>query len=296
MRKELRGGRFKPHRLTRRYVGAGFHWACALATGVGVVCLTGLLVVIAREGLPHLSSGFLTSFPSRFPELAGIRSALLGSAWLLVLVAILSLPLGIGAAVYLEEYATRNRFTRLLEANIANLTGVPSIVYGILGLAVFVRFFALDRNLLAGAATLSLLVLPLVITASQSAIASVPKSLREAAWALGATRWQVVRHHVLPAALPGILSGGLLALSRALGETAPLLMIGALTYVAFDPASPLDPFTALPIQIFSWASDYREPFLGLAAGGLVVLLTILLLLNAVAIFLRDRVITGRPSR
>ena len=228
------------------------------------------------------------TFPSRFPDRAGIRSAILGSLWLLTLVAAMSFPLGVGAAVYLEEYAPRNRLTNLLQTNIANLAGVPSIVYGLLGLAVFVRFLSLERSLLAGAATLSLLVLPLVIIAAREAIRAVPDSLREAAYALGATRWQAIRHHVLPAALPGILSGTILALSRAGGETAPLLIIGALTFIAFDPVSVMDPFTVLPIQIFNWTADPREEFHALAAGAIVVLLGVLLLMNAAAILIRNR--------
>lgn len=284
----LRGGRFDTRLEARRRAGVRFMWLCRLAVAFGVASLVVLLVSLAADGLPALSFEFLASYPSRFPERAGIRSAILGSAWMLALVAVMSFPLGVGAALYLEEYAPTNRFTTLLKTNIANLASVPSIVYGILGLAVFVRFLALERSLLAGAATLSLLVLPIVNIAAREAIRAVPDSLREAAYALGATRWQAIRHHVLPAAMPGILSGTILGLSRAGGETAPLLMIGALTFIAFDPLSPMDPFTALPIQIFNWTTDPRGEFHALAAGAIVVLLGVLLMMNAAAILIRNR--------
>ena len=283
-----RGGRFDTRLEARRRAGVRFMWLCRLAVAFGVASLVVLLVSLAADGLPALSFEFLTSYPSRFPERAGIRSAILGSAWMLALVAVMSFPLGVGAALYLEEYAPTNRFTTLLKTNIANLASVPSIVYGILGLAVFVRFLALERSLLAGAATLSLLVLPIVNIAAREAIRAVPDSLREAAYALGATRWQAIRHHVLPAAMPGILSGTILGLSRAGGETAPLLIIGALTFIAFDPISPMDPFTALPIQIFNWTTDPRGEFHALAAGAIVVLLGVLLMMNAAAILIRNR--------
>jgi phosphate transport system permease protein len=200
----------------------------------------------------------------------------------------LAIPIGVLAAIYLEEYAPKNRFTAFIEVNIANLAGVPSIVYGILGLAVFVRFMGLERSVLAGAMTMSLLVMPVIIIAAKEAIRAVPSSLRQAAFAVGATRWQVVRHHVLPSAIPGILTGVILALSRAIGETAPLIMIGALTYVAFVPEGPLDEFTALPIQIFNWTARPQETFHELAAGGIIVLLAILLLMNATAVYIRYR--------
>lgn len=284
----LRGGRFEPRVEARRRAGIRFKWLCRFAVAFGVASLLVLLVNILAAGLPALSPDFLVNFPSRFADRAGIRSAILGSAWMLALVAAMSFPLGIGAALYLEEYAPRNRLTSLLQTNIANLAGVPSIVYGLLGLAVFVRFLSLDRSLLAGAATLSLLVLPLVIIAAGEAIRAVPGSLREAAYALGATRWQTIRHHVLPAAMPRILSGLILGLSRAGGETAPLLVIGTLTFIAFDPISPMDPLTALPIQIFNWTTGPGEEFRALAAGAIVVLLGVLLLLNAAAILIRNR--------
>ncbi len=283
-----RGGRFEARIEARRRRGQWFRWACLLAVWFGIVSLAVLLFDVAKDGIGVLSLDFLRNYPSRIPERAGILSAILGSLWMMGLVGAMSFPLGVGAAVYLEEYAAKNWLTRLLQTNISNLAGVPSIVYGILGLTVFVRFFALGRSILAGALTLSLLVLPVVIIAAQEAIRAVPSSLREASYGIGATRWQTIRHHVLPVAMPGIMTGTILALSRAIGETAPLIMIGALTFIAFAPASPMDPFTVLPIQIFNWTSLPRAEFHRLAAGGIVVLLAVLLLMNATAIVVRNR--------
>jgi len=280
--------RFNPRLAARRRNGTIFKWACFAATIFGIVMLAILLVDVTSDGLRWLSIDFLTHYPSRIPARAGIKSAILGTLWMMGLTAAISFPLGVGAAIYLEEYAPGNWFTRLLQTNIANLAGVPSIVYGILGLAVFVRFFGFQRSVLAGAATLSLLVLPVVIIASQEAIRAVPRSLREGAYGLGATRWQMIRHQVLPVAMPGILTGTILSLSRAIGETAPLIMIGALTFIAFAPTSPMSPFTVLPIQIFNWASRPQADFLGLAAAAIVVLLVILLAMNATAILLRNK--------
>ncbi len=284
----MSSGSFAPRAEARRRLGSAFKWLCFSAVCFGMVSLAILMVDVAVEGLPVLSLDFLKSYPSRIPARAGIRSAILGTLWMMALVAALSFPLGVGAAIYLEEYAPQNWFTRLLQTNIANLAGVPSIVYGILGLTVFVRFFALERSVLSGAMTLSLLILPVVIIASQEAIRAVPNTLREASYGLGATRWQTIRHHVLPVAMPGILTGTILALSRAIGETAPLIMIGALTFIAFDPRSPMDPFTVLPIQIFNWTARPQADFHTLAAGAIVVLLVVLLLMNATAIVLRNR--------
>ena len=283
-----RGGRFEPRVAQRQRLGRAFQGLCLAAVVFGVASLVVLLIDVSSDGFAVLSLDFLTSYASRIPERAGIRAPILGSLWVMVLVAAFAFPLGVGSAVYLEEYAPRNWFTRLLQTNIANLAGVPSIVYGILGLAVFVRFFALGRSVLAGALTLALLILPVVIIASQEAIKAVPHTLREASYGLGATRWQTIRHHVLPVAMPGILTGTILALSRAIGETAPLIMIGALTFIAFDPSSPLDAFTVLPIQIYNWVSLPREEFRLLAAGGIVILLAALLLMNATAILLRNK--------
>jgi len=235
-----------------------------------------------------LSLRFLTSFPSRLPQEAGIKSALVGTIWVIGLTVLFAFPLGLGAAIYLEEYAPQNWLTRLLQLNLANLAGVPSIVYGILGLALFVRALAFERSILSGALTLALLILPIIIITSQEAIRNVPPFIREASYALGATRWQTVFKTVLPSALPGILTGTILALSRAIGETAPLIMIGALAFVAFTPRGIYDSFTVLPIQIFNWTSRPQEEFRHLAAAAIIVLLIVLLALNALAIFLRFR--------
>ena len=272
----------------RRRLGSFFHVVFLIATFTGVILLAVLLADVAQNGFPWLRESFFTNFPSRFPEQAGIRAALWGTIWLIGLTALFSIPVGVGAAVYLEEYARRSWLNTLIEINIANLAGTPSIVYGILGLAIFVRWMSLGRSVLAGALTMSLLILPVTIIASREALRAVPNSIRLAAFALGATRWQTVRSHVLPAALPGILTGIILALSRAIGETAPLIMIGALTFVAFTPSGPMDEFTALPIQIFNWASRPQVEFYGLAAAGILVLLGVLLAMNAAAIWIRYR--------
>jgi phosphate transport system permease protein len=281
-------GPFRGNLPARRRVGDLFRFLFLAATLAGVVLLVVMVADIIENGVPWLRWSFLTNFPSRFPTQAGIRAALWGTIWLIGLTALFSIPVGIGAAIYLEEYARRNWLNTLIEINIANLAGTPSIVYGILGLSIFVRWLALGRSVLAGSLTMSLLVLPVTIIASREALRAVPNSIRLAAFALGATRWQTIRAHVLPAALPGILTGVILALSRAIGETAPLIMTGALTYLAFVPTGPLDPFTALPIQIFNWASRPQREFYGLAAAGILVLLVVLLTMNAAAIWIRYR--------
>lgn len=241
----------------------------------------------------RITRDILWNFASRHPSKAGYKSALVGSLWLLALTALLAVPIGVSAAVYMEEYATKNRLNRLIEVNISNLAGVPSIVYGILGLAVFVRGlniegWGLGRSVLAGAMTMSLLSLPVIIIAAREAIKAIPDSIRQGAFALGATKWQVVRHHVLPAALPGMLTGVILAMSRAIGETAPMIMIGALSYVAFVPRGPMDDFTVLPIQIYNWIAMPQQEFHLLAACGILMLLVVLLLMNSIAIIIRDR--------
>lgn len=275
--------------ISRRHRTARvFRYFCATVTFLAVVVLGVLIFEVTATGLPWLDSQFLNNFPSRFPEKAGIKSALYGTLWLITMTALISIPTGVLAALYLEEYAAHNRFTRLIEVNIANLAGVPSIVYGMLGLAMFVRFMGLERSVLSGALTMSLLILPVIIIAAREAIRAVPASIRQAAYAVGATRWQVTRAHVLPEALPSILTGVILALSRAIGETAPLIMIGALTYIAFVPEGPMDEFTALPIQIFNWTSRPQQEFHELAAAGIIVLLCVLLTMNALAVFIRYR--------
>ncbi len=276
-------------RLRRRHATTRcFRLLCAAVAWAGIVILAVLLFHVSREGIRWLDLQFLTEFPSRFPEQAGIKSALWGTVWLIILTAGISIPVGVAAAIYLEEFSPRNRLSQLIEVNIGNLAGVPSIVYGILGLVLFVRFLALGRSVLAGSLTMTLLILPVIIIAAREALRAVPDSIRQAAFALGATRWQAVRAQVLPVALPGILTGVILAMSRAIGETAPLVMIGALTYVAFVPEGPMDAFTALPIQIFNWASRPQENFHQLAAAGIIVLLVTLLLMNATAVWIRQR--------
>lgn len=274
--------------LRRRLSGGLFLAACLAGTGVGLAGLALLVADVVLEGWHALSWGFLTSFPSRDPARAGIKAALFGTLWVMALTALFAVPVGIGAAVYLQEFAPRNRLVRFIQLNIANLAGVPSIVYGILGLALFVRAMELGRSVLAGALTLSLLILPVIIIAAQEALRAVPDSLRHGALALGASRWQTVRTVVLPAALPGMMTGVILALSRAVGETAPLIMIGALTFVPFTPSGPLDRFTVLPIQTFNWASRPQPEFHHLAAAAIIVLLALLLAMNAVAVAVRQR--------
>ncbi|MBI4409440.1 MAG: phosphate ABC transporter permease PstA [Gemmatimonadetes bacterium] len=272
----------------RRAIGGAFALLCFTATVIGFVVLGALLLDLWRDGAAYLSWDFLNAFPSRFAARAGIKPALVGTLWVLGLTAAFSFPIGVATAIWLEEYAPNNRLTRLIQTNIANLAGVPAIVYGILGLAIFVRALALGRSVLAGALTLALLILPVIIIAAQEAIRAVPNSIRLGAYALGATRWQTVRHHVLPLAIPGILTGTILALSRAIGEAAPLIMIGALAFVPFVPNSPGDAFTVLPIQAFNWISRPQAEFHGLAAAAGLVLLAVLLTMNAAAILLRNR--------
>ena len=258
------------------------------ATLIGLLVLAILLADIFRDGLGRLSWDFLTGLPSRRAENAGIFPALAGTLWVIAVTTVLAVPIGIGAAVYLEEYGDRGWWARLIEINIANLAGVPSVIYGLLALGLFVRTLGFGRSVLAGASTLALLVLPVVILASREALRTVPPSLREASYALGATRWQTVWHQVLPVALPGMLTGTILALSRAIGETAPLLAIGALTYVPFAPDGVRSPFTVLPMQVFNWMSRPQEAFLENAAAGIMVLLVLLLGMNGFAAWLRDR--------
>jgi phosphate transport system permease protein len=283
------GWRRRVHRNDRLFKLLSF-----AATIVGLLVLAALVIDVLRTGLPRLDWQFLTSFPSRKPENAGIYAALVGSVWLLVLTAIVAFPIGVATAIYLEEYAEPGRLPQLIEINIANLAGVPSIIYGLLGLELFVRVFypiTGGRSVLAGALTMALLVMPIVIIAAREALKAVPTSLRLGGYALGATRWQVVWTLVLPSALPGILTGTILALARAVGETAPLITMGALTYVAFVPEPGLEglrsPFTVLPIQIFNWVSRPQAGFHVNAAAGIVVLLVLMLVMNAAAILLRN---------
>jgi phosphate transport system permease protein len=259
-----------------------------LSVIIALAVLLALLVDVVRNGRTWLDWQFINSFDSRFPAQAGIKAALVGTLSMMFFTILISLPLGVASAIYLEEYATDNWFTRFIQVNIANLAGVPSVIYGLLGLQIFVRWMNLGRSVLAGALTMALLVLPIIIVASREAIRAVPPSVRDASLALGATRWQTIRSHVLPYALPGILTGNILAASRAIGETAPLITIGALTFVPFLPRNPLDRFTVLPIQIFNWTSRPQPDFHDVAAAGIIVLLAVLLTMNALAIFLRQR--------
>lgn len=276
------------HRRRRRLKDQAFRYFCLAAACLGVLLLVILLYGVGRDGIGRLSWDFVNSFPSRLASRAGIKAALFGSLWIIGLTALIAVPVGIAAAIYLEELARPTRLNRFIQLNIANLAGVPSIVYGLLGLAVFVRALALERSVISGALTMSLLILPMVIIVTQEAIRAVPKSLREGSLALGATQWQTVRRQVLPVAGPGIMTGIILSISRAMGESAPLITIGALTYVAFVPSGPTDGFTALPIQIFNWASRPQASFHEVASAGIIVLLAVLLSLNAVAIILRNR--------
>ncbi len=278
---------FQPRVARRRWLGRLFSAVCLAAALVAVLVLGLLLWHVWRQGASLLSTHFLTSGESTLdPLTSGIKAPLWGTIWLMGLTTLLAVPVGIAAAIYLQEYASDNRLTRFIHLNIANLAGVPSVVYGLLGLTVFVRWCALGRSVLAGAAALALLVLPVVIIASREALLAVPKSIREAAYAVGATRWQTIRHHVLPAALPGILTGVILALSRAIGEAAPLIVVGAVAYIRAVPHGPLDPFSAMPIKIFNWSELAAPEFVRLAGAAILVLLGLLLTMNAIAVGIR----------
>ena len=275
-------------RTYRRVLGGIFYGLFLASVCVGIIGLVVLLYEVLSNGLPWMNWQFITDYPSRHPEEAGLFSALMGTVWLMVMTALFTVPVGVGAAIYLEEYAPRNILTRVIEINVANLAGVPSIVYGLLGLAVFVTWFQLGRSILAGSMTLSLLVLPIVILSSREAIRAVPDSYRQAAYAMGADQWQVIKEVILPSAAPGILTGTILAMSRAIGEAAPVIAISALVYLTFVPTHPMDRFTVLPIQIYNWIARPQAEFRGLAAAGIIVLLLILLTMNSIAVFLRNR--------
>ena len=278
---------FDPKLPRRKRAGGVFYAVLIAAVLISLVSLAVLLGQTALQGLPWLDWDFIGNYMSRKPELAGIRAALAGSVITILITAVFTVPVGVGAAIYLEEYAPKNRLTQLIEVNISNLAGVPSVVYGLLGLGVFVQLMSLGKVVLAGALTLTLLVLPIVILASREAIRAVPNEYRLGAFALGADQWQVIKGAVLPSAIPGILTGTILALSRAIGEAAPILVISGLVYVTFVPG-PLDRFTVLPLQIFTWVGRPQEEFRSLAAAGIIVLLIVLLTMNAVAVFLRNR--------
>lgn len=284
---------FKPNAENRETVGKVFQIACTICLAVGLLVLVLLLVDVFQDGfLRMVQPGFFTRNASRFAERAGLRPALLGSIWLLVVLLLVSVPIGVGAAVYLEEYAPKNRLSQFIEINIANLAGVPSIVYGLLGLGVFNGLLGLGPALLSGALTLALLILPLIIVASREAIRAVPLSLRQAAYGLGATKWQTVSQHVLPYAIPGIVTGVIISVSRAIGETAPLIVVGAVGFITTNP-SLFNRFSALPIQIFDWISRPQTDFQNAAAAAIIVLLALLFLLNGTAIYIRNRFSTFR---
>lgn len=272
----------------RRRVDKAARVALAALAALSVAILIALLATLVVKGAPSLTKTFFTSYPSRFPTRAGALPAIVGTLMLGVVSMAAALPLGIAAAVYLNEFAPATRSTTLLRASIGNLAGVPSVVFGILGLALFVRTLALGKSVLAAGLTLALLTLPIIIVVCEEALKTVPRSIREAAYGLGASRWQAVRHHVLPYALPGMLTGSILALSRSMGETAPLILIGAATYISFLPATPYDQFTALPIQAYFWAQQPQEAFHALAWSAVLLLLIIVAVANLAAILLRDR--------
>lgn len=256
-----------------------------------VFCMIILVIFISfvlYQGLDRLSWDFIVGLPSRFAGNAGIYTAWIGTLWVMVLTTLISFPIGVGAGIYLEEYGKKSRLNTLLEINITNLAGVPSIIYGLLGLEVFVRIMKMGNSILAGASTLSLLILPIIIVSTREAIRAVPKTIKEASLALGASRWQTIRSQILPASFGGILTGVILAISRAVGETAPLIVIGALAYVPFAPTGPLDEFTVLPIQIFNWVTRPQHEFVINAAAAIIVLLAITFMLNGIAVYLRYR--------
>lgn len=269
------------------------------ALGMGVLII--LLVDTFMDAVPRLDWQFLINFPSRFPDRAGALSAWAGTLIVMIVTIVFAFPIGVASATYLEEFARKSRLTEFIEVNIANLAAVPSIIYGLLGLEVFVRFMGFERSIISGALTLAILILPLIIVSTREALRAIPQTIREASYALGATRWQTVRSQILPAAMPAIITGTILAISRAMGEAAPLIMIGALTYIAFLPTSPIthdfpfislrwlfDPFTVLPIQIFNWVSRPQHGFIALAAAGIILLLIIVFTLNGIASYIRHR--------
>lgn len=299
MNNKIKGSEVR--RALNKFYDRAFSVVGLLATMAGLAVLLTLLIDVFIDGASRLGWQFLISYPSRKPEQAGILSAWVGTVWVMALTFIIAFPLGVAAAVYLEEYSKKNWLRDFIEINIANLAGVPSIIYGLLGLGLFVRALSLNRSVISGSATIALLVLPIIILSTREALKAIPPSIREASYALGASKWQTISYQVLPAAMPGILTGTILAMSRAIGETAPLITIGALTYVAFLPASPIssefpfvtlrglfDAFSVLPIQIFNWVSRPQKGFFTNAAAGIIVLLIITFLMNGIAVWLRHK--------
>tara|TARA_R110002050_G_scaffold108757_3_gene219625 strand:+ start:51953 stop:52807 length:855 start_codon:yes stop_codon:yes gene_type:complete len=271
-----------------RLIDAAFKMVGMLCTLLGILILVILLYNIIRVGYTRVNWDFISSLPSRKPEEAGIYTAIIGTLDLMLLTIIFAIPIGIGAGLYLEEYAKKSRLSTLLEINIANLAGVPSIIYGLLGLGIFVRFFGFGGSILSGALTLSLLILPIIIVATREAIKAVPPSLKEASFALGASKWQTLQKVVLPSSFGGILTGIILSLSRAIGETAPLIVVGAMAYVPFVPHSLFDTFSVLPMQIFTWTTRPQAGFAIAAGAAIIILLGITFLMNGIAVYLRNK--------
>ncbi len=265
-----------------------FRYWGIFCTCIGLALLVIFIGDILIDGIQRIDWGFITSLPSRKPEKSGIYTALMGSIWILFFTTIIAFPIGVAAGIYLEEYGKKNRLAGILEINISNLAGVPSIIYGLLGLEVFVRIIGLGASVLAGSLTLSLLILPIVIVATREAIKAVPSSIKDASYALGASKWQTIWHQILPASGGGILTGVILALSRAVGETAPLIVVGALAYVPFAPESPMDEFSVLPIQIFNWISRPQHGFIENAAAAIIILLLITFIMNGIAVYFRNK--------
>ncbi|WP_204139095.1 phosphate ABC transporter permease PstA [Halomicronema sp. CCY15110] len=294
-------GDYQPQLQKRYKIDRAFQIISWMATLSGIVVLAVLVTGILIQGIPNLSFDFLVSPPSRKPEQAGIWPAFLGSIILLIITAAVSIPIGVGTGIFLQEFAKDNKIAQVIEINISNLAAVPSIIYGLLGLFAFGRLFGFitgGRSILSGGLTLALLILPVIIVATREALKSVPDSIRMAGMALGATRWQTVRTHVLPLAIPGIMTGTILALSRAIGETAPIIVVGAAAFVPFAPTLTIEglqepAFTALPIQIFNWVSRPQEEFHAIAASAIIVLMIVLLVMNATAIFVRNRFQSSR---
>lgn len=271
-----------------RLLDNAFKYWGIFCTIIGLVLLVVFIGDILIDGLSRIDWAFITDLPSRKAEKSGIYTALMGSIWILLLTTLISIPIGVAAGIYLEEYSKKNKLAGLLEINISNLAGVPSIIYGLLGLEVFVRIMNLGASVLAGSLTLSLLILPIIIVATREAIKAVPKSISDASFALGASKWQTIWNQILPASSGGILTGVILALSRAVGETAPLIVVGALAYVPFAPSTPMDEFSVLPIQIFNWISRPQHGFIENAAAAIIILLLITFIMNGIAVYFRNK--------
>ncbi len=272
----------------RKKINSIFHGILVACILFSIFMLAFLFIDIFKKGIGYLNWDFLNNYTSRFPEKSGIKAGLFGSLWVIGLTMAIAFPLGVSGAIYLEEYATNNKFNDLIKVNISNLAGVPAIVYGILGLSVFVRFLNLGRTIIAASLTMALLILPIIIVSAQEALKTVPKSLKHASYALGATKWETVREVILPYSMPGILTGSILAVSRAIGEAAPLVVVGGAAGIWFSPTSVFDEFTTLPLQIFTWASMPKLEFQFVAAAGILVLLLVLIVMNLTAILLRNK--------